>query len=169
MSGQEPLTINEVATKGLNLPVGSSKRMLYDRGLAWIKEMVQDGRFAFADSKGKPPTVGAFESWIKSLRRQHPGRKIVGIGDNFHLYQDFAHVEGESRLRRISQAAKLLTTTYDMTLICPMEVPGTYLARGRRPDIKAIKGSTGPQYDANFNMAIYNDLIDLQENAIRSL
>src|SRR5208337_4997155 len=100
-----------------------------------------------------------------ALRQKFPERKLVVIGDNFHLYDFPGFQDGEAKTRHMSSFVKGLANKYHATIIMTMELPKTSLQPGVRPRVRNIKGTGGISYDSSLNMGVYNDIKDFGDEA----
>ena len=145
-----------------NLP-GFSE--VYQEAHAWLRKVVESELFIPEDISTLAPSLPALENRIKALRQKFPERKLVVIGDNFHLYDLPGFPEGESKTRHMSMFVKGLCNKYHSTVIMTMELPKTSLLPGVRPRVRAIKGTGGISYDSSLNIGVYNDIKDFGEDS----
>lgn len=138
---------------------------IYYTAREWLREMIGTEKLILADIAILPATLPAYETWVRTIRNKHPNRRLVGMGDNFHLFDLAGYEPGESKTRAMSMFIKRLANQYDATMIFTTELPKESLRAGVRPRIKTIKGTSGVAYDANANFGIYNDLKDMGERA----
>jgi len=137
----------------------------YQEAWAWTIDKVQNEFFIPQDISNLAPTLPALENRIKALRQKFPERKLVVVGDNFHLYDLPGSQDGESKTRHMSMFVKGLANKYHATIIMTMELPKTALMPGVRPRVRAIKGTSGIAYDSSLNIGVYNDIKDFGESA----
>jgi hypothetical protein len=133
--------------------------------MAWTREKVENELFIPEDISTLAPTLPALENRIKAFRQKYPERKLVVIGDNFHLYDLPGSQDGESKTRNMSMFVKGLCNKYHTTIMMTMELPKSALLPGVRPRVRAIKGTSGIAYDSSLNIGVYNDSKDFNESA----
>lgn len=130
---------------------------------AWLNSMISSERLILADVAYLAPQLSALEVWVRSLRAKFPQRALVVLGDNFHLYDLVGYEPGEAKTRAMSMFVKRLTTEHRCTILMTAELPKSSLAKGTRPRLANIKGTSGVAYDANANFGIYNDMKDYSD------
>jgi DNA primase len=145
---------------GYYLSTEDSFRPYWESGTKWLREVVKDERLILADAVSLPGTVPAFEGWVRSIRSRYPSKYLVACGDNFHLFDLPGMEEGERKVRIKSQLLKNIANRYHATIVMTVELPKDALRPGHRPRAADIKGSSGPAFDANICIGIYNDLKD---------
>jgi DNA primase len=138
---------------------------VYQQAMTWTDEMVKNEYLIPEDVSTLAPTLPALENRIKALRQKFPNRKIIVVGDNFHLYDMPGLQDGESKTRHMSMFVKGLANRYHATIIMTMELPKTSLLPGVRPRVRAIKGTGGISYDSSLNIGVYNDIKDFGDSA----
>jgi DNA primase len=136
----------------------------YQEATKWLSSMIENERLVLADVSMLPQSLVALESWAKTIRTRNPNKKIVVMGDNFHLYHLPGNDTGEEKIRKMSAHIKTMCNVHKLVGIFTFELPKEALRPGVRPRVSKIKGSSGPAYDANVNFGIYNDLKDMGED-----
>ena len=138
---------------------------VYNKAMAWTNEMIEQEFFIPEDASTLPASLPALESRIKAIRQKFPDRKLVVMGDNFHLYDLPGFTDGETKTRHMSSFVKGLANRYQASIIMTMELPKTSLLPGVRPRVRAIKGTGGVAYDSSLNIGVYNDIKDFGDSA----
>jgi DNA primase len=138
---------------------------VYQQAMAWTQEKIERELFIPEDVSTLAASLPALENRIKALRQKFPERKLVVIGDNFHLYDFPGFQDGEAKTRHMSSFVKGLANKYHATIIMTMELPKTSLQPGVRPRVRNIKGTGGISYDSSLNIGVYNDIKDFGDDA----
>lgn len=133
---------------------------------AEITGWVRDERLILADTARLAGDLTAHERWIKEIRRRHPKRNLVAIGDNFHLFDLPGMEPGEGKVREMSKFVANLPTKHGITSMFTMELPKDILRPGVRPKYTDSKNSGGIAFDSKVNMCIFQELQDLGTKSI---
>jgi hypothetical protein len=139
--------------------------VVYQKAMAWTQDKIERELFIPEDISTLAPSLPALENRIKAIRQKFPERKLVVIGDNFHLYDFPGFQDGEAKTRHMSMFVKGLANKYHATIIMTMELPKTSLQPGVRPRVRNIKGTGGISYDSSLNIGVYNDIKDFGDSA----
>lgn len=156
---------NDFKKAGFSLESLEEFSEVYQEALAWTTEVIERELFIPEDASTLAPSLPALENRIKALRQKFPERRLVVIGDNFHLYDLPGFQDGENKTRHMSMYVKSLANKYHATIIMTMELPKTSLLPGVRPRVRAIKGTGGISYDSSLNIGVYNDIKDFGDQS----
>jgi DNA primase/KaiC/GvpD/RAD55 family RecA-like ATPase len=156
---------NDFKKAGYALNAYQNFGVVYQKAIAWTTDKVERELFVPEDISTLAPSLPALENRIKAIRQKYPERKLVVIGDNFHLYDFPGFQDGEAKTRHMSMFVKGLANKYHATMIMTMELPKTSLQPGVRPRVRNIKGTGGISYDSSLNIGVYNDIKDFGEAA----
>lgn len=138
---------------------------VYREAVAWLNKQVDDEKLILADVSVLGKSLISLDGWVKNLRQRFPNKKLVFMGDNFHLYDLPGFKKDAEGLKEMSSYIKTMCNKYDAVGIFTMELPKDSLKPGIRPKIQNIKGSGGMAYDGNVNFGVYNDLKDMKERS----
>jgi replicative DNA helicase len=128
--------------------------------LAWQTEE----RLILADQSVLNADLPSLERWVKQIRRRHPDRHLVVIGDNFHLFDMPGMEAGENKVREMSKFIAGMPTKHNLTTIFTMELPKDVLKAGVRPKYTDSKNSGGISFDSKVNINIYQELQDIEDS-----
>ena len=156
---------NDFKKAGFSLENFPAFGEVYNQAMNWTQEKIENELFIPEDISTLAPTLPALENRIKALRQKFPERKLVVVGDNFHLYDLPGSQDGEAKTRHMSMFVKGLANKYHCTIIMTMELPKTSLMPGVRPRVRNIKGTGGISYDSSLNIGVYNDIKDFGDSA----
>jgi len=87
--------------------IRQKESLLEARNAAWakLKQWGREGRLIIKDSSAGA-TLNTVQQLIRNVKRKHPDRHVIFIGDNFYNYTDFANFEDEKK--RIGERANVL-------------------------------------------------------------
>jgi DNA primase len=138
----------------------------YIKAETQLLKWVEEERLILADQSLLSNDLTALEGWVKQIRRRHPDKHMVVIGDNFHLFTIPGFEEGENKVREMSRFISSMPTKYGLTTIFSMELPKGVLSPGVRPRYTDSKNSGGISFDSKVNMGIYQEMQDLPESQL---
>jgi DNA primase catalytic core len=149
------LELNHVSNPNYYERLGLSVRDRREEGYKRILDLVRQNRLVLYDS-----SVGASlnyaESVIKNYQERFPGKKILMFIDNFHKLPDMPEISGHERTKRLSNYAKNITMTNNVTIVATAEY--RKLEPGEKPSNLAMAESRALSYDATVILHLHNEL-----------
>lgn len=157
------------AADNINLKLGHITNPNYwmqQEGLSWIPQvreqgyrnfidLVKDQRFILKDASENNSLAYA-ENLLRYHREIHPDRNIVLVIDNFHKIPDYGKLNGQERVKTISNHVKSLATSYNSTIITTVEYKKIY--DDSMPKNSDIADSRAIEYDSTCVMHLHNDV-----------
>lgn len=145
---------------------GEKFEELYSKAKAELDQWVEEERLILADQSILDSDLTSLDRWVKQIRRRHPDRNMIVIGDNFHLFNLPGFEEGENKVREMSKFISGMPTRHGLTTMFSMEIPKDILKPGVRPRYTDAKNSGGISFDSKVNMNVYQDLQDFNDSAL---
>jgi KaiC/GvpD/RAD55 family RecA-like ATPase len=130
--------------------------------MGWIEEE----RLILADQSILAADLPSLDHWVKQIRRRHPDKTMIVVGDNFHLFDLPGYEAGENKVREMSKFISAMPARHGLTTMFSMEVPKDVLKPGIRPRYTDAKNTGGISFDSKLNMGIYQDLADYSDSAL---
>lgn len=132
-----------------------------------IQGLLGEERLVILDSEDGP-TLTVLERHLRYYRSRYPSRKILVVLDNTHNLVDFGNLDQTTRMRKISDYQKLLTTKYHCCMIATAEYKKDQLPQNpqkiRWPHDNDLADSRALFYRPQVIMHVYNDLHSRPDN-----
>lgn len=165
--GSKKLSINQVRDPNYHIkPRKDAKTLSQKRESAYevIRNLLREGRLVLKDANDGASLAYA-DRLICYYRAKYPDRNIVYVLDNFHKLQDFqGNGDERNRVKMMSTKMKDLATRHHIAVLSTVEY--TKLEAGIRPSNNNIIETVQIEYDANLICHLYNDLHELQGQAV---
>lgn len=145
---------------------GEKFEELYSKAKAELDQWCEEERLILADQSILDSDLTSLDRWVKQIRRRHPDKSMVVIGDNFHLFNLPGFEEGENKVREMSKFISGMPTRHGLTTLFSMEIPKDILKPGVRPRYTDSKNSGGIAFDSKVNMNVYQDLQDFNDSGL---
>jgi DNA primase len=133
---------------------------------AKLLNWVEQERLILADQSILDSDLTSLDRWVKQIRRKHPDKHMVVIGDNFHLFSMPGYEEGENKVREMSKFISSMATKHGLTTIFTMELSKEVCKPGVRPRYTDSKNSGGIAFDSKVNINIYQELQDFSDSQL---
>jgi PAS domain-containing protein len=145
---------------------GEKFEELYGKAKTELDGWVEGERLILADQSILDSDLTSLDRWVKQIRRRHPDKNMLVIGDNFHLFNLPGFEEGENKVREMSKFISGMPTRHGLTTLFSMEIPKDILKPGVRPRYTDSKNSGGIAFDSKVNMNVYQDLQDFNDSSL---
>ena len=132
-----------------------------------LKQLLIDERLVILDGNDGTNLTALEKQW-RYYRTRYPSRKLLGICDNTHDYEDFSHLDRTARMTMISSTQKRLATKYNACLIATAEyrkADRSYSEKIIFPTNDDLADARALSYRPNAIFHVYNDLADRGDKA----
>jgi len=96
------------------------------------------------------------ENIAKTYRTKYPDKHIILCIDSFHKLPDISELQGQERIKRLSNRVKNSATANKISIIAVAEY--RKLLPGMEPDNDSLADSRSLSYDADVVIHLYNEL-----------
>ncbi len=145
---------------------GEQFEEVYSKAKAQLDTWVNDERLILADQSILNSELTSLDLWVKQIRRRHPEKHMIVMGDNFHLFNLQGYDEGENKVREMSKFISGMPTRHGLTTMFSMEIPKDIMKPGVRPRYTDMKNTGGLSFDSKVNMNVYQDLQDFPDTVL---
>ena len=132
-----------------------------------FKQLLFEEKLILLDSNDGTNLTSLEKQW-RYYRTRYPSKKLFGICDNTHDYEDHSNLDRTARMTLISSAQKKLATKYEACLLATAEYrksDRSYAEKIVYPTNDDLADARALSYRPNIIFHVYNDIADRGEKA----